>query len=67
MLLSMLKKIKGFEITLSNVTLTLVDMSIKYPYDVVEDVLVKVETFIFLVAFIILDIEKEYDYSILLG
>lgn len=50
-----------------NVTLTLVDMSIKYPYDVVEDVLVKAEKFIFLVAFIILDVEKKYDYSILLG
>lgn len=40
-------------------TLTLHNKSITYPYDVMEDVLVKVGEFMFLFYFIILDMEED--------
>ena len=45
----------------------MVDRSITYPRGIVEDVLVKVDKFIFLVYFIILDMEEDYDVSLILG
>jgi len=46
--LAMLKKIGNLEIKPTNMTLKLADRVTKYPYGVVEDVLVKVDKFIFL-------------------
>jgi len=45
--LSMLKKIGEVEILPTKMTLQLADKSIKHPYGIVEDLLVKVDKFIF--------------------
>ena len=42
----------------TTVTLQLSDRSLKHPWGVIEDVLVKVDKFIFLVDFIVLDMEE---------
>ena len=44
-----------------------VDHSIKRPYGVVEDVLVKVQQFTFPVDFMIMDIEEDLDVPLILG
>lgn len=44
----------------------LVDKFIAYPKGVVEDVLVKVNTLIFSADFVMLDIEEDKDFSIIL-
>ncbi|XP_052732428.1 uncharacterized protein LOC128196226 [Vigna angularis] len=47
--------------------LQLADRSLKYPYGVVEDVLVKVEKFVFLVDFVIMAMEEMGDVPLILG
>jgi len=47
--------------------LQLANCSITYPKGVVEDVLVKVDKFIFPVDFVVLDIEEDEDVLIILG
>ena len=47
--------------------LELADRSITYPSGMLEDVLVKVGKFIFPVDFVVLDIEKDYMVSLILG
>ncbi|XP_052204056.1 uncharacterized protein LOC127809331 [Diospyros lotus] len=49
------------------VSLQLADRSIKYPRGVMEDVLVKVDKFIFPIDFIILDMEEDHDMPLILG
>ena len=51
----------------TNVTLQLADRSIAHPRGVVEDVLVKVDTFIFPADFVVLDMEEDADVPIILG
>ena len=41
--------------------------SITYPRGIIEDVLVKIDKFIFLVDFIVLDMEEDYDVPFILG
>ena len=48
-------------------TLQLADKSIVYPRRVLEDMLVKVDKFIFPVDFVVLDIEKDYMIPLILG
>ncbi|KAL2526837.1 Uncharacterized protein Adt_11891 [Abeliophyllum distichum] len=48
------------------VSLQLADRSIKYPRGVVEDVLIKVDKFFFLVDFIVLDIEEDRNMPVIL-
>lgn len=48
-------------------TLQLADRSVQHPRGVIEDVLVKVDKLIFPVDFIILDMEEDRDFSIILG
>ena len=43
------------------------DRSLKHPRGVIEDVLVKVDKFIFLVDFIVFDMEKDREIPIILG
>ena len=43
------------------------DRSIKYPYGVIEDVLVKVDKFYFPVDFTILDIDEDKEIPLILG
>ena len=49
------------------VTLQLADRSLKHPQGVIEDVLVKVDKFIFLIDFIVLDMEEDKEIPIILG
>ncbi|XP_010248013.1 PREDICTED: uncharacterized protein LOC104590935 [Nelumbo nucifera] len=64
---SFFKKFGLKEPTPTTFSLQLADRSIKYPRGVVENVLIKVDKFIFLVDFIILDMEEDYDMPLILG
>ncbi|XP_038895776.1 uncharacterized protein LOC120083939 [Benincasa hispida] len=65
--LSIFKKLGIGEAQPTSVTLQLTDRTITYPKGKIEDVLVKVDKFIFPVDFIILDYEADKDVLIILG
>ncbi|XP_014503218.1 uncharacterized protein LOC106763559 [Vigna radiata var. radiata] len=65
--LSMIKKIGDMEVKPTRMTLQLTDRSVKYPYGVIEDVLVKVDKFTFPVDFVILDMEEDIEVPLILG
>ncbi|XP_068461916.1 uncharacterized protein [Phaseolus vulgaris] len=65
--LSMLKKIGDVEVKPTRMTLQLVDRSIKYPHGIVEDLLVKVDKFLFPVYFVVMDIEENVKVPLILG
>jgi len=67
MSLSMLKKIGDVEVKPTRMTLQLVDRSIKYPHRIVEDLLVKVDKFLFPVDFVVMDIEEDVEIPLILG
>ena len=50
-----------------NIILQLVDRSITYPRGILEDFLIKVDKFIFLVDFVVLDIEDDHMIPLILG
>ncbi|XP_047171376.1 uncharacterized protein LOC124839559 [Vigna umbellata] len=64
---SMFKKIEGVELKPTRMTLQLVDMYLKYPNGVVEDVLVKEEKILFLVDFFTMKMEEDGDVPLILG
>lgn len=64
---SSFKKLGLGEVKSTNVHLQLVDKSITYPRGLIEDVLIKVEKFIFLVDFIVLDMEEDEEKPLILG
>ncbi|XP_075481209.1 uncharacterized protein LOC142521921 [Primulina tabacum] len=51
----------------STITLQLADRSLTYPRGIVEDVLVKVDKFIFSADFVILDMEKDQETPLIFG
>ncbi|XP_027347984.1 uncharacterized protein LOC113859396 [Abrus precatorius] len=57
--LSMLKRIGDVEVRLIRMTLHLIDRSVKYLYGIVEDLLVKDDKFMFLVDFVVMDMEED--------
>ena len=61
------KKLNLGEVSPTTVTLQLVDRSLKNLCGMIEDVLVKVEKFIFPTDFIILDMEEDKVFPIILG
>ena len=65
--LSVFKQLGVGEYRPTTVTLQLADRSHAYPEGKIEDVLVKVEKFIFLVDFIVLDFEADKEVPIILG
>ncbi|XP_038885929.1 uncharacterized protein LOC120076237 [Benincasa hispida] len=65
--LSLYRKCDIGEVQLTTVSLQLVDRSLTYLGSVVEDVLVKVGKFIFLVDFMVLDMEEDSEVPIILG
>ncbi|XP_047175340.1 uncharacterized protein LOC124842812 [Vigna umbellata] len=67
MSLSIFKRIKGLELKPTRMTLQLANRSLKYPYGVVEDVLVKVDKFVFPVDFVIMEMEENGDVPLILG
>ena len=64
--LSIFQKLKLGDITITTITLQMEDQSIFYSKGINKDVLVKVDKFIFLVDFIVLDIEEDQEISIIL-
>ncbi|XP_016168603.1 uncharacterized protein LOC107611161 [Arachis ipaensis] len=67
MSLAMMKRMRIEEAKLTRMALQLADRTFKFPYGVVEDLLVKVGEFIFPADFIVLDMEEEANTSIILG
>ena len=65
--LSMLRRIGEVEVRPTRMTLQLADRSIKRPYDIVEDLLVKVDKFLFPVDFVVMNIEEDVDVPLILG
>ena len=65
--LSILRRLGLGEARPTAVTLQLADRSLKHPRGVIEDVLVKVDKFIFLADFIVLDMEEDKEIPIILG
>ena len=65
--LSIFRRLGLGEARPTTVTLQLADRSLKHPRGVIEDVLVKVDKFIFPTNFIVLDIEEDNEIPIILG
>ena len=65
--LSLFKCLGLGDARLTTVTLQVADKSLKHPRGVIEDVLVKVDKFIFLADFIVLDMEEDKEIPIILG
>ena len=65
--LSIFKRLMLSEARPTTDTLQLVDRSLKHPRGVIEDVLVKVDKFIFPADFIVLDMEEDKEIPIILG
>ena len=65
--LSIFKRLGLGEARPTTVILQLADRSLKHPRGVIEDVLVKVDKFIFPVDFIVLDMEEDKEIPIILG
>ncbi|XP_061351339.1 uncharacterized protein LOC133296385 [Gastrolobium bilobum] len=65
--LSVMKSLRIFELKPIMVSLQLADRTLRRPNKVIEDVLVKVEKFIFPADFVVLDMEEEGNMSLLLG
>ena len=65
--LSIFKRLGLGEARPTTVTLQLADISLKHPRGIIEDVLVKVDKFIFPVDFIVLDMEEDKEIPIILG
>ena len=65
--LSIFKRLGLGEARPTTVTLQLADRSLKHPREVIEDVLVKVDKFIFPADFIVLDMEEDKEIPIILG
>ncbi|XP_056169350.1 uncharacterized protein LOC130138655 [Syzygium oleosum] len=64
---SVFRKLGLGEVKATTVSLQLADRSIKYPRGIVEDVLVKVDKFIFPADFIVLDMEEDFEVPLILG
>ncbi|XP_073152742.1 uncharacterized protein [Henckelia pumila] len=64
---SVFRKLNLGEPKSTRMSLQLADRSIKYPRGIIEDVLVKVDKFIFPVDFVVLDMEEDLDMPLILG
>ena len=65
--LSMFKRLKLGKAKLTTISLQLADRSYQHPRGVIENVLVKVDKFLFQANFVILDMEKDDKVPIILG
>ncbi|CAJ2671898.1 uncharacterized protein LOC123891769 [Trifolium pratense] len=65
--LSVIERIGSLELRKTRMTLQLADKSIKRPTGIAEDVLVKVDKFIFPIDFVVMDIEEDDDVPLILG
>ena len=64
---SLFKKLGFGELKPTRMSLQLADRSVKLPRGVIEDVLVKVESFIFPIDFVILDMDADIEVPLILG
>ncbi|XP_075499192.1 uncharacterized protein LOC142537569 [Primulina tabacum] len=64
---SIYKTLELGEVKPSTITLQLADRSLTYPRGIVEDVLVKVDKFIFPADFVILDMEEDQETPLIYG
>jgi len=64
---TMLRQIGDLEVKSTKMQLQLVDKTVKHPYGVVEDVLMKVDKFMFSVDFVILDMKEDEEVPLILG
>ncbi|XP_075524475.1 uncharacterized protein LOC142556862 [Primulina tabacum] len=64
---SIYKTLELGEVKPSTITLQLADISLTYPRGIVEDVLVKVDKFIFPTDFVILDMEEDQETPLIFG
>ena len=64
--LSVYRKLKLGEMKSTTMSLLLANRSIKHPKGILEDVLMKVDQFIFLVNIIVLDMEEDQKIPIIL-
>ncbi|XP_057719798.1 uncharacterized protein LOC130934226 [Arachis stenosperma] len=67
MSLAMMRRMRIEEAKPARMTLQLADRTFKFPHGMVEDLLVKVEEFIFPADFVVLDMEEEANTLIILG
>ena len=65
--LSIFRKLGLREANPTTITLQFLDRLFTHPQGIIEDVLVKVDKFIFLVDFIVLDMEEDKEVPIILG
>ena len=65
--LSIVKRLSLGELTPINMTLQMAYMTMEKPEGVLEDVLIKVGKFIFLVDFVVMDMEEDTQVPLLLG
>ena len=65
--LSIFRKLGLGEVKPTSISLQLADRSVKYPRGVIEDVLIKVDKFIFPVDFVVLDMEEDREVPLILG
>ncbi|XP_017416688.2 uncharacterized protein LOC108327503 [Vigna angularis] len=63
--LSMLKKIGDLEVKSTRMILQMADRSIKHPYGVVEDVVIKVDKLKFPVDFVVMEMEEDQDEEVI--
>ena len=57
--LSMVKKLNLGELTPTTMSVPMADCSLTYPQGILEDVLVKVDKLIFLIDFVVLEMEED--------
>ncbi|KAK8935601.1 hypothetical protein KSP39_PZI013849 [Platanthera zijinensis] len=65
--LSIYRKLGLGEISKTSITLQLADRTLAFPKGIVEDVLVKVDKFIFPADFVVLDMEEDREVPIIVG
>ncbi|XP_027157875.1 uncharacterized protein LOC113759498 [Coffea eugenioides] len=65
--LTMARQLGLKELKRTNISLQLADRSIRHPMGILENVLIKVQKFIILVDFVVLDMEKDINVPIILG
>ena len=65
--LSIFRKLGLGEARPTTISLQLADRSIKHPRGVIEDVLVKVDKFIFPADFVVIDMKRDSGGSVILG
>lgn len=65
--LSVIKRVGDLDMKNTRMNFHLADKSVTKPSDIAEDVLVKLDKFLFPIDFVVMDIEEEEDVPLILG